>query len=244
MDNIFDVMVVVAIGIPVFINTVGHFIVWKTQKLPANVRFQPIDNETFNQPRNAAFHQYDQSISELGFDAIGSSVLKDSHTNSHFRLSWNPTLKIAAMTVTIKSKVEEITYMEFSQRFSDGSVLDVSNSATPEAYPKLDFKTAYRFPKLQNADDLLANHTKLSGGLKQGLSPVDLDVTRGFGEVEDFLKVESDALLEKGIVEPDIDEDGKRRLTLYGAFVLTYKSVPPGKKIYTATFQSKMRRRR
>lgn len=232
LDFILGLIVVVVVGPPVFINTVGPLIIWRTQKLPAIVKFESIDNDIFDQQRNVAFHHYDQAITALGFEVIGSSVLKDSQIDSHFRLYWNPMLKIAATTVTILSKIEENTYMEFSQKFRDGSVLDVSNSATPEAYPKLDFKSAFRFPKLQDAGELLATHIKLASGLKNQLSPVDMDVARGFGAIEDFLKIESDALLEKGIVKADIDEDGKRRLTLYGAFVLTYKSVFPGKNLF------------
>lgn len=231
MDQIWNLFIFVLVVIPVFINIVGPFIVWKTQKLPAIVKFVPIPDDVFEQQRNDCFHYYDQAIRGLGFEIVGSSKLVDSQADSYFRLYWYSALQIAAMSVTISSKIEEITYMEFSQKFADGTFLDVSNSATPESYPKLDFKSAYRFPKVARANELLAIHIKLAAGLKKSLSPVGMDVSSGFSEIEYFFRLESDALLEKGIVEADIDAHGRRQLTLYGAFVLTYKSVPPGKQI-------------
>ncbi len=71
---------------------------------------------------------------------------------------------------------------------------------------------------------------------------VDYDLSRGFGEVEDFLKKESDALLQKGIVNRDIDEEGKRKLTLLGAIALTYRAVPPGKNIWGYIAEQRARR--
>ena len=43
---------------------------------------------------------------------------------------------------------------------------------------------------------------------------------------------ESDALLGMGIVKDEIDENGKRSLTLPGAFAMTFRSVSPGKNIW------------
>jgi len=231
-ETILIIIGCVVFGVPIFINTAGPFIIWRTQRLPANVKFQPIDNDVFLEDRSSEFLEYDKSIKDLGFEVIGSSLLKVSHTDSHFRLYWNSDIKVAAMAVTMKSNVEEMTYIEFTQRYSDGSVLDVSNSPQPEAYPKLDFKHAYRYPDKLNASDLLASHMKLKANINNDVSAVDYDLERGFGEVEDFLKKESDALLQKGIVKPDIDEEGKRSLTLFGALVLTYRAVPPGKNIW------------
>jgi hypothetical protein len=232
IETILIILACIVIGIPIFINTVGPFIIWMTQRIPTNVKFLPIDNDDFLKERNSAFLEYDKSLQGTGFEVVGSSLLQERNVDSHFRLYWSPEAQVSAMAVTMKSKVEEITYIEFSQKFSDGSVLDVSNLPRPEAYPTLDFKHAYRYPEKLDARDLLAAHTKLRGKIKNGVSAINYDLSRGFGEVGDFLKKESDALLQKGIVQPDIDEDGKRRLTLFGAFSLTYRSVPPGRYIW------------
>lgn len=232
LETITIIIVCLVLGIPIFMNTVGPFIVWKTQKLPAIVKFNSVDDGEFIKGRNSEFIGYDKSLKELGFKVIGSSLLQDSQTDSYFRLYWNSEMKVSAMAVTMKSNVEDMTYIELTQKYIDGSVLDVSNSPRPEAYPKLEFKHAYRFPEKLSSRDLLNAHSKLRENLLKRKVPVDYEIARGFGEVEDFINRESEALLQKGIVKPDIDPQGKRRLTLYGAILLTYKAVPPGKNIW------------
>ena len=232
LETILIIAFVVVFGIPVFTNTIGLFIVWKTQKLPAVVEFQTIDNEKFMLERNAKFQEYDKSFEDLDFNRVGSSILQDKHTDSHFRLYWRSDLKVAAMVATMKSKAEEITYIEIVQQYFDGNVLGVSNSPNPEAYPELDFKLSYRFPKIVDARALLHVHQKLKAAYKSQSVVKDYDVSRGFAGVEEFLRKESDALLSKGIVNEAIDSEGKRSLTLFGAFCLTFRSVPPGKNIW------------
>lgn len=232
LETILIIIFCIVFGIPVFTNTVGPFIIWKTQKLPAKVKFQSIGDDVFIEERNHEFLRYDQAIKNLGFDVIGSSLLEDSHSESYFRLYWNSEIKVTAMVVTMKSKVEEFTYIEYTQRYSDGRVLDVSNSSRPEAYPNLEFKHAYRYPEKSDAAELLSVHRKLSEAFLKNVTAANYDLSRGFGEVEDFLKRESDALVHKKIVKPEIDLEGKRSLTLLGAIALTYRSVPPGKNIW------------
>lgn len=216
-------------------NTIGPFIIWRVQKLPADIKFFAQNDYEFIEQRTDEFKNYDSSILALGFSPVGSSTLKDSHSDSYFRLYWNRELQVAAMVVTIKSNVEEMTYFEFNQSFNDESCLSVSNSSTPECYPKLKYKKAYRFPQILEVDELLAIHTKFSEVERKLLIPRDYDVENGFKEIEIGFRKESDALLDKGIVKPEIDSKGKRSLTLFGAFQLTYRAVPPGKKI-TAFF--------
>ncbi len=232
IETVFETAVAVVIGVTVLMNIIGPLIIWKTRKLPAIVKFQPLDDNSFMEERNTRFKEYDRSLIELGFEVIGSSILQDSQTNAYFRLFWNPALKVAAMIVTMKSAVEEMTYLEYSQAYNDETAMSVSNSPRPEAYPELDMRRSFRFPKLSSAAELLAVHGKLKDSLKKSVLPVDYDTEKGFYEVEDYLRRESDALLEKGIVSSSIDQDGKRSLTLYGAFALTWRSVPPGKTIW------------
>ncbi|MEJ2529876.1 MAG: hypothetical protein P8Z39_07355 [Gammaproteobacteria bacterium] len=132
----------------------------------------------------------------------------------------------------MENKVEELTYLDVSQEYSDVTVMNVSNSNRPEAYPDLDIKTAFRFPRFVHAGELLEAHRILREKYKADTQPVDCEVSNGFYEVEKFLKKESDALLSKGIVKGEIDSDGKRALTLYGAMALTWRSIPPGRNLW------------
>ncbi len=232
LETILIIAFVVVFGIPIFTNTIGLFIAWKTQKLPTIVAFKAIDNEEFMLERNAKFQAYDHSFKELDFSCVGSSILQDKHTDCHFRLYWRNDLKVAATVTTIKSKAEEMTYMEIVQQYFDGSVLSVSNLPQPEAYPGFDFKFNCRFPKVADVKKLLHIHQKLKTAYKSQSVAKDYDVSRGFFVVEEFIRKESDALLNKGVVNEAIDSEGNRSLTLFGAFCLTFRSLPPGKNVW------------
>lgn len=232
LENIIIIIAGFVVGIPILMNTIGPIIIWKTQKLPAIVQFDPVNNEIFIKERNSEFIKYDESIKQLGFEVLGSSVLRDNQTDTFFRLYWNPEIRVAVTVVTIKNNAHDLTYIEFTQKFNDGSMLDVSNSPRPEGYPKIDFKHAFRFPEITEPSHLLKAHLKLQKNIFKDMAPVAFEVERGFGEVEDFIRRESEALLEKGIVKRDIDPEGNRSLTLYGALLLTCTSVPPGVNIW------------
>ena len=108
LETILIVILLFIVGVPISINAIGPFIVWKTQKLPAIVKIQTLKDDEFLENRNDEFSEYDQSLVKLGFFSVGSSLLKDSNTDSHFRLYWHNEIKVAAMVVIIKSKAEEI----------------------------------------------------------------------------------------------------------------------------------------
>jgi len=213
-------------------NTLGPFIVWKTQKLPANVKFEKIDNDTFIEDRSDEYKLFVKELEALNFNCIGSSVLSDTNSNTFFRLYWNEQTKTAATCVSGVNDLGEVCYIEFSQKYSDGSMLDVSNNPVVEVYPKLNIKRTYRFPDISKAGELLDIFNKLKGSVNSSLIPMDFDVEKCFEEIETFMRLESDELTQKGITKPDIDEEGKRALTLYGAIYLTYHAIPPGKNIF------------
>jgi hypothetical protein len=231
LDIILIAILSIVAGTLVFMNLVGPFFVWKEHKLPAIVKFDALEENEFMGNRNEGLGQYNNSLIELGFVVVGSSMLNDGHTDCHFRLYWHSDLKVSAMVATMIGDLEEMTYLEIAQQYTDGSSLNVLNSPIQEAYPRLDFKLTYRYPKIKKAEELLKVHNLLKTRYKSNDRPVSYDISKGFSEVEAFMKKESDALVDKGFAQRDINSDGKRSLTLYGAFALTCRSVPPGRYI-------------
>jgi len=45
LENILIVILLLIIGVPIIINIIGPFIVWKTQKVPAIVKFQALEDD-------------------------------------------------------------------------------------------------------------------------------------------------------------------------------------------------------
>ena len=146
IETILQVAIVLAIGFPVALNLFGPLIIWKTQKIPADTRFNEIDDGVIMKEATPSFFQFHQSITDIGFRSLGASTVSDSLSTTYFRLYWHQDLRVAATVVMVKNKVEEITYMEFTQRFNDGSVLDVSNSPQHDPFPRFRSSPFFVFP--------------------------------------------------------------------------------------------------
>ena len=228
---------------PLFMNTVGPFIVWRTQKIPTSVQFEPLSDDEFFVQCTEAVPYLDEQMGDAGFVVVGNSSLSDTHTATYFRVYWHEQLKLAGTVVgTTATNQPDFTYCELSQKFSDGRWLNVSNSSSPEAYPELSIKQSFRFPDVLEVGQLLSRHAQLRHRLKRDKQPVAYQADQGFAEIAAFLREESDLLLAKGLLKPEVDTNGKRSLTLHGAFAMTWRSVWPGRVIHAAV--GRWRRRR
>lgn len=231
-------LIKIAIGLvitPLFIlNVIAPLLIKKLQKLPARVTFEPHDEKDFLLSRDEKFHQLNSDIRSLGFEYIGSSFMEDSHSETNFSLYHNESEKTGAMIVRIENNVKAVTYIEFSQLYADGSMLDVSNADEVAVYPKMDLKITVKYPEVRDCSELYSRFKQLRDSLKNSNEAIPFDSSEGFKVVEDYMAKESDILVQKGYCKPEIDDSGKRSLTLKGAYVITWRSVFPGKKIRNA----------
>lgn len=220
------------IFVPILLlNLLGPLLIKKTQKLPARIKFNEHDEQKFLSTRDEEFINLDKSIRGLEFEYIGSSFMEDSHTQTNFSLYSNDKELTCATVVSMVSSVKSITYVEFTQIFADGSMLDISNTDQVNPYPKTSIKEAVRYPEIKEPEELFKVFQKLKRLLKNSSSPVPYDKQTGFKMIEDFMAMESDDLVKKGYCKDEIDQDGKRPLTIKGAYLITWKSVFPGNKI-------------
>jgi hypothetical protein len=212
-----------------FLNIIGPLIIKKLQKLPARVKFEPYVEQEFLLKCSEAFNRLDENIRSLGFEYLGSSYMADSHTETNFSLYSNKDDLTCAMVVTMVNNLKEITYMEFSQLYADGSMLDVTNADEVPVYPRMDIKITARYPEVKNALELYKRFKVLRKSLKNSEHAIPYNKESGFKVVQDFIAIESDILVKKGYCAQEIDDEGKRQLTLKGAYLTTWRSVFPGR---------------
>ncbi len=231
-------LVEIATGIvlvPLFaLNGLAPLLIKRIQKLPARVKFEPHDDREFLLSRGEEFHQLSSDIRRIGFEYVGSSFMKDSHSETNFSLYCNDIEKAGAMVVHMENNAQSFTYVEFSQLYANGTMLDVGNASEVSAYPKMDLKISVKYPKVRDVAELYSRFKVVRESLKNSEIVVPFDTSNGFEIVERFMAKESDILVEKGYCLPEIDSEGKRRLTLKGAYLITWRSVFPGKKIQAA----------
>lgn len=218
--------------VPIFLlNALGPLLIKKIQKLPARVKFEKHDEKEFLSSRDQEFNELNRKIIEIGFEYVGSSFMADSHTNTSFSLYSNDADLTCCTIVSMVSKVKSLTYVEFSQLYNDGSMLDVSNANQVSPFPKMDLKLAVRYPEIHEPKELYEVFLKLKKSLKNTAQPIGYDKSKGFEVVEEFMAQESDMLVEKGYCNEPVDQEGKRTLTFKGAYLMTWRSVFPGNKI-------------
>ncbi len=220
------------IFIPIaLLNLLGPIFVKRVQKLPARIRFTEHDEKEFLGSRDVEFNQLDSEIKVIGFEYAGSSFIKDTNTETNFSLYTNETDMTCAMVVSIVSNVKSITYVEFSQLYEDGSMLDIFNATQVSPYPDMDLKIALRYPDIKSPKALYEVFLRIRNFMKNTARPMVYDKSKGFKYVEEFMARESDELVKKGYCNNEIDADGKRSLTWKGAYLLTWQSVFPGNRI-------------
>lgn len=211
------------------LNLLGPLLIWRTQKLPARIRFRPHAETGFLANRDDGYRQLDAQIRALGFGYLGSSYMRDTQTEASFSLYTHASDQSCAMVVTMVSKIRTITYVEFTQVYADGSLLSASNVDMPSSYPRTALKMAVRFGEVADPRELHARFRSLRAGLRNSARAVPYSADEGFRMVEDFMDHESDLLVEMGYCHPQVDAEGRRALTLKGAYLLSWRSIFPGK---------------
>lgn len=208
----------------------GPIIVWWGQRMPEHYRFKLIESQKFLSERTPTFIELHKEIQDRKFEYIGSSELIMSNSSMYFSIYNNFDKKIACTLVTAHSTPINITHIEFTQMYKNGSVLNVGNASIINVYPKSESRLSFRFPQVNDFDQLLALAEKLIQSNKQNEQKITF--TRGdeFDEVESYLNRELSELIENGWVQSEVVA-GNRRLTLKGALLMTWKMLWPIKKI-------------
>jgi len=133
------------------------------------------------------------------------------------------------MLANIAAKARTLTYVEFTQIYEDDSVLNVSNSSQVSAYPRMKDKLSLRYPDKRAPAELYQAFVRLKQALKNSANPLRFDKAKGLQYLEDHIARESDSLVIKNYCYKAVDADGNRSLTWKGAFLLTWKSLFPGR---------------
>ncbi|MCD4774593.1 MAG: hypothetical protein K8S15_00915 [Candidatus Aegiribacteria sp.] len=209
---------------------IGPIIVWCTQKLPEKYVFRLVDSKKFLSERTPTFIALHEEIQDKEFEYIDSSELNMSNTSVCFSIYNHFDKKIVCTLVTARSDSINTTYIEFTQLYKNGSVLNVSNSSIINIYPTSEMRLSFRFPQVNDFDKLLTYAEKLINSNKQNEQRITFEKGKEFETVESYLNIELNELIERGWVQSKV-VTGNRRLTIKGALLMTWKSVWPVKQI-------------
>ena len=118
------------------------------------------------------------------------------------------------------------TQIEFTQIYEDGTLFGVNNNSIFGVYPKWSIKDGYRFPDINDFNELLCIANKLIKRYKHNCVLKALKNNSEFQTIENHLNDEVQHLIEVGWVSPK-QQNGCYHLTPKGAAIMTWKMCWP-----------------
>lgn len=213
------IIILVLIALPYII---GPALVWMSQTMPERYHFTQLDPDAFLSERSETFLQLHEQILAAGFRYIGSSSLLMSHSSMAFSIYYQPETRLCCTLSSAYSEPMNTTQLEFTQLYEDGSLISVNNNPLFNIYPAWDKKTGYRFPQVNNFNELLEIADTLLS--MQPAWPLKKALPEGheFELIEEHLNEEMQRLIDTGYVSRTVS-NGERKLTIKGALLFTWK---------------------
>ncbi|MFZ5757121.1 MAG: hypothetical protein ACOY3X_09475 [Pseudomonadota bacterium] len=209
---------------------VGPVLVLMQQRLPARYRFEKRESRTFLAEQTPTFLALHHALLQKGFNPAGASVLQMRHVKTDFSLYLDEQAGVICTLSTAASSLGVSTQAEFTQMYSDGSLVNVNNHPVINVYPRNPRREAYRFPELNDLDALLAAAMKIFAARGSGRQVSRYPLDEVWLAMEVWLDAELDALIAGGYVSETV-QDGQRRLTVKGAILMTWKLCWPVKPV-------------
>jgi hypothetical protein len=124
--EIIESTIIVVITLVVSQYIFGPILIWCLQKMPESYRFNILNAEEFLEERSDIFLNLHNEIKNNGFNYIGSSELKMSHSSMCFSIYYNTDSKLCCTLSSAYSQPSNTTQIEFTQLFEDGSVININ----------------------------------------------------------------------------------------------------------------------
>lgn len=209
----------------VFMYAVGPLLVWRLQRSPAEFRFLRLKDNSLLALVSPACEAQDRELRAAGFTLAGSASMAMGSSQTYFSV-YRAGDGLLASLVAMKGQARSLVYLEFTWLHADGAVTNVNNSAMASVFPTSALKRSYRYPDLATVPELLALARRI-GRVVSADSPLQpFPAGQELDSIEHFLTRESEALVARGWYAPAV-VDGYRRLTLRGAFLMTWRLLWP-----------------
>lgn len=218
----------IIVGILLLINLLAPLLIWKLQMLPARVSLQPVEEAQFLARQSGEFRVLDGALRAMGCDYLASSSLLLENVTTSFSLYLFDAGYTIVTLVAMKAPNREVVYVEFSRLYEDGSLLCVNNSPVASAYPDMAVKIMARVPEHNRPESLYQVFKRLVASLHNSAPAANAAELDCFRVIEDFMHRESDELARRGYCRPEMDAGGFRRVTLKGAYLMTWGQLFPG----------------
>lgn len=215
----------------------GPFIVKAGQWVSANFTISEVSVESLDPAVRSFLDAAKDEFESIGFEFIGNHTMPDYMPNmtTFFALFVEPQGRTMAMAAVVKHKSgRTAAYYEFTSKYANGRVINVSNSPTMGSFRNPD-KSTYRYPKIRSARRLYDIHQWIADRDKKAVDPVSYEKDRAVELVAEAVKNELRLQEQFGYFHLGEGRGrGRYLFTWKGAFVMTEKNVFPIKNVLAA----------
>jgi hypothetical protein len=210
-----------------FMHLVAPLFVLRTHRVPCEYRFPPADLAATLAEATEPFRATCRQLADLGFSPVAAGRLGLSNASTAFVLFRRPGDPCIATAMLGRSALGTRVVVDFTQPYRDGTCLSLGNNPYPPLFPRLRMKVAYQLAATRPLSELHERFRRLRerSGLRD---PVTAPEGTELAALEKFMNAEAAALREQGIYAARC-ENGFRRLTLKGAYLLSWKLLWPWK---------------
>jgi len=210
----------------------GPIVVKFNQWVSARFTIATVPADSLDHQVRVYLEKAKDEFESIGFEFVGYMSLSDYMPNmsTFFALFINEEGKRSAMAAVIKHKSgRTAAYYEFTAKYSNGRVINVSNSPMLGSYRNPD-KSSYRYPKIQSAKQLNDIHQWITSHDRKATDPVIYDKDNALEKITEALNNETKLQATFGYFYLNEDK-GRFQFTWKGAFVMTGRNVFPVKQI-------------
>lgn len=217
-----------AAAIVALLNVGAPLLIWRTQRIPARPRIDPLAVETLLAGHGGHLRLAEAQLQALGYVVADAGSLQMGPTRAEFAVYTHGTDPSSASLTRLTHGGKPQDYVEFTQVYADGSMLDVNNAKVINAYPRLAGRRRIGLPDIDDVIELHRVFRALRNQRNDGAqhhAPAPEGICR---LIERSIAAEADALQQMGLCHCAVDAEGMRRLTLYGAYRISWKFLFPG----------------
>ncbi|MGL4463656.1 MAG: hypothetical protein ACRDD1_12655 [Planctomycetia bacterium] len=223
-------------------------LILKFDRRAGRPRFEPVDFAALD-PANAEYlTRQAEELKTLGFDQAAMATIPDAVPNlaCHVLLFVDRTRTVQALVTTMvatKAPWEANRYVQFGTEFDSGESLYTLNTLDRSGFPPTRGTTRVEFPNVTAVDELYQLHMLVLKRTAFTGSKVDLDPSRAVERLLDRSKRNYDEFVTRGRLRYDEMTD-QYRLTIRGAYLSTWRILPPFREIRRCRLAQNERRLR
>lgn len=210
-----------------FQHLIAPLIVWATNRSPCRYTFPPISWDAPLAESDINVREAHRELETISFRPVAASGFGASHASMFFVVYRHPSDLAFATLMRGRNWLGTQAIVVFTQIYSDGRQLALSNAFLPGVYPSWRRMTGVRFPGLTNVSELFSRFAVLRDRF-DGMERVELPRDQELAALEKFNNEQVQYLCEIGYMSRDCDERG-RRLSIIGAYRSSWKLLQPWK---------------